>query len=189
MSKRSMKTERALPLVLLGLLLALAGGCTEAGKARFEANQKKMQREMAEKALQERATEYWDFARWYSWAETAVYYERSEDQLKHLQDGTARDEASLPKIDAVEIQYVFVDPETRKTGEVRVRWKQFTPGTSGVQEATRSQRWYKRSGQWWLAPESGIPDDEYDELGDEDRSSVEDMPPLETVVPDGAGSR
>lgn len=184
MWKRSKNTELLLVLAM-GLLL---GGCTEAGKARFEANQKKMQREMAEKALKERATEYWDFARWYSWEETSAYYERSEDQLNHLKVGTARDKMTLPKIDAVEIQYVFVDPETRKTGEVRVRWKQFMPGTSKVEESTTSQRWYKRSAQWWLAPESGIPDDEYDDLGDAERALAEDVPMLETVVPDSSGN-
>jgi len=175
-----------LALILLSLPL---GGCTEAGKARFEANQKKMQRQMAEKALKERATEYWDFARWHSWAETAVYYERSDDQLGHLQRGTSQEVAKLPKIDAVEIQFVFVDPETRKTGEVRVRWKEFMPGRSGVEEGGATQRWYKRSGQWWLAPDAGIPDDEYDDLGDAEREAVEEIPALETVVPDSSGQK
>lgn len=184
------RTPRGFPTLLaLGLMALLLVGCTEAGKARFEANQKKMQRQMAEKALKERATEYWDFARWYSWAETAVYYERTEDQLSYLQDGTSQDVAKLPKIDAIEIQFVFVDPETRKTGEVRVRWKQFMPGRSGVEEGGRTQRWYKRSAQWWLAPEEGIPDDEYDDLGDAERDVVEEIPVLETVVPDSSSQK
>lgn len=170
-------------------LVVLTGGCTEAGKARFEANQKRFQKKQAEKMLQERAEEYWGFARWYSWDETAVYYERSEDQLDHLREGTARDPAKLPKIDAVEVQFVYVDPETRKTGEVQVRWTEFVPGYSGVAERTTTQSWYKRGGQWWLAPEAGIPDDEHDDLGDEARAVREEVPDLETVVPDASAER
>ena len=67
-------------LLILALLLPLSG-CTEAAKARFEANQKRMQRKQAERMLEERAREYWGFARWHSFDETAVYFERSEDQL------------------------------------------------------------------------------------------------------------
>ena len=185
---RSTSTKRLGLLLILALLLPLSG-CTEAAKARFEANQKRMQRKQAERMLEERAREYWGFARWHSFDETAVYFERSEDQLAHLKEGTAKDPVTLPKIDAIEVQFVFVDPETRKTGEVRVRWQQFMPGTSRVEEATASQRWYKRGGQWWLAPESGIPDDEHDDLGDAEREIVEEVPSLETVVPASSAER
>ena len=184
-----MKTDRRSVLGILVVLLVLLAGCTEAGKARFEANQKKFQRKQAENALKERATEYWDFARWYSWDETSAYYEQSADQLEHLKEGTTRNVATLPKIDAIEIQFVFVDAETRKTGEVQVRWQQFMPGTSQVSESGASQRWYKRGGQWWLAPDDGIPDDEFDDLGDEDREGREEIPALETVVPDSSADR
>ncbi|MCO4771091.1 MAG: hypothetical protein KDA24_13735 [Deltaproteobacteria bacterium] len=185
---RSTSTELLCAALMLSLLVPLSG-CTEAAKARFEANQMKFQRKQAEKMLEERASEYWAFARWHSFDETAAYFEKSEDQRTHLKEGTDMDAAKLPKIDAVEVQFVFVDPDTRRTGEVRVRWQQFMPGTSKVEEATETQRWYRRSGQWWLAPASGIPDDEYDDLGDAEREIVEDVPNLETVVPDSSAER
>ena len=53
---RSTSTKRLGLLLILALLLPLSG-CTEAAKARFEANQKRMQRKQAERMLEERARE------------------------------------------------------------------------------------------------------------------------------------
>jgi len=182
MSNRSISISRLLVLSVI-VTFAFAGlGCTEAERARHKARSDKFKRTQAENMLKERVQEYWDFARWYTWSETARFFENSEDQRAHLNQGTEGDPSLLPKMDAVEIQYIFVDPDHRKTGEVKVRWKEIANRSTDVEEKNTSQRWYKRGGQWWLAPESGIPDDPYDELGDADRDpAVEPVPDLETV--------
>lgn len=178
-------TELRLLSVLLVTLLGLTG-CTEAAKARLEANHERAQKKMAEKALEERALEYWGFARWYTWEETARFYELSDDQLEHLRSGVDRSPDTLPKRDAIQLQFVYVDPEHRKTGEVRVKWNEFVPAEGHVVEESSTQRWYKRGGQWWLAPEAGIPHDEYDDLGD--APEVEEIPELDTVVPEATAA-
>ena len=172
---------------LVLMLLLCAGGCTDVERARFKEQNERFLRRQAEMALKERVDEYWDFARWYAWQETARFYERGDQQLKHLEQGTGKDPALLPKIDAVEVQFIYVDNETRKTGDVRVRWREIPERSTEVIEKNTNQRWYKRGAQWWLAPADGIPDDEHDDLGDKERSARaqnEQPPELETVVPD-----
>ncbi len=183
MSKTLRSTDRLRLLPVLFLLASfLLVGCTEAERARSKARTEKFQRQMAEKMLKERVDEYWDFARWYTWSETARFFELTADQKKHLERGTGEDQALLPKMDAVEILYIYVDPDGRKTGTVKVRWKEIVTRSTEVVEKQETQSWYKRGGQWWLAPEAGIPDDEYDDLGDADRAPPpEPVPDLETV--------
>ncbi len=185
MSKTLRSTDRLrlLPVLFLLASFLLAGvGCTEAERARSKARTEKLQRQMAEKMLKERVDEYWDFARWYTWSETARFFELTVDQREHLELGTGDDQGLLPKMDMVEILYIYVDPDERKTGTVKVRWKEVVTHSTEVVEKSVTQSWYKRGGQWWLAPPAGIPDDEYDELGDADRAPpVEPVPDLETV--------
>ncbi len=166
-------------LLLVASFLFVGLGCTEVERARSKARTEKFQRQQAERMLKERVDEYWDFARWYTWTETARYFELSADQKKHLEKGTVGDQGLLPKMDSVEILYIYVDPDERKTGDVKVRWKEILNRSNEVVERETMQSWYKRGGQWWLAPEQGIPDDPYDELGDTERG--EPVPDLETV--------
>ena len=176
------RRRRALVALMLGSFLLAGVGCTEAERARSKSRTEKFQRQQAERMLKERVDEYWDFARWYTWTETARYFELNTDQKAHLEKGTVGDQSLLPKMDSVEILYIYVDPDTRKTGTVKVRWKEIANRTTDVADRETSQSWYKRGGQWWLAPESGIPDDEYDDLGDEERAAKsEPVPDLETV--------
>lgn len=181
--RTSSRSTSGLLALLLTLAFALGGlGCTEAERARAKSRSDKFKKQQAERMLKDRVEEYWDFARWYAWSETARFLEKSEDQKSHLDQGTEGDPNLLPKMDAIEILYIYVDPETRKTGEVKVRWKEIATRSTEVEEKQAEQRWYRRGGQWWLAPESGIPDDPYDDLGDEDRAAeAEPIPELETV--------
>ncbi len=154
-----MKTAIDLPLAaLLALLMALpvlTTGCTEEQKVKMQTAADTRRRAESQRVVKERALEYWDAVRWQNWSMAAIYFQEAEDQKRYLQMQTRLD-AKHPAIDEVEIAYVFVDPETFESGEVRVQWNTVAAKEAKVVEEQHTQRWYKDGGRWWIDPEGSL---------------------------------
>ena len=141
-------------LILMTLMLAaFVGGCTEAAKVRLEADQSRLKRGTAERLVRERVEEFWDAVRWKDWASASTYLEESTDQVRYLREKTGP-AANSVAVDAVDIQYIFVDPNGFDVAEVRVGWNQSRPEEGILKPAQATQRWYRHHSQWWLSPDS-----------------------------------
>ena len=149
----------ALAIALSSVALApiVVSGCTEEAKERIKSNASKARRQNAENMLRERVDEFWVAFRWDNWHEAALLFEESDDQLAFLRKWASQDSAPRPKIDAVEVKYIFVDPETRESGTVAVSYNEIPQRSTEVNARQIEQSWYKHNARWWLAPEGGPP--------------------------------
>ncbi len=144
----------ALAAILLSLPL-FSTACTDEQKASMAAAADTRRRAEAQRVVKERASEYWDFVRWQDWSQAAIYLQEADDQKRFLQLHTRLD-AVHAAMDNVTVAYVFVDPETFETGEVRVTWTEVAATEARVAEQQQTQRWYKDGGRWWIDPEGSL---------------------------------
>ena len=170
-----MKTRIDLPLaVLAALLLALpvlSSGCTEEEREKMAIAAENRRRGVEQKVLKDRAVEYWEAVRWQNWSQAAIYLQEADDQKQFLQMKT-RPGASHAAMDDVQVAYVFVDPKTFESGEVRVKWNEVSAIEGRVADDQQTQRWYKAGGRWWVDPEGSL---------------LETPPPAPTPAPGGLG--
>lgn len=138
------------------LMIGLLAGCTEAEKARLKAQNDKVRREQAERVLKDRVRDYWTAVRWSDWKAASGFLEEPERQLGFLREHTDGPEQHRPSIDDVTISYVFVDPETFESGEVRLAWTQYQPPANRALDMVAPQEWYRANGIWWVAPDGVI---------------------------------
>ncbi len=154
-----MKTRTDLALAtLLAFLTAvpvLTSGCTEEQKEKMAIAAENRRRGEAQRVLKERALEYWEAVRWNNWSQAAIYLQEADDQKRFLQMKTDPDAVHVA-MDDVQVAYVFVDPKTFETGEVRVQWNEVAPKEGRVADEQYTQQWYKDSGRWWLDPEATL---------------------------------
>jgi hypothetical protein len=150
-----MKTRTDLPLVaLLAIVLAvpmLYSGCTEEAKARMATASENRRRAESQRVLKERASEYWEYVRWQNWSQAAIYLQEADDQKRYL-DLNTRSDTKHAAMDDVTVAYVFVDPGTFESGEVRVNWNEVAATAGAVADRQSTQQWYKANGRWWVDP-------------------------------------
>lgn len=141
-------TELLVCLSLVGLGAGL-GACSEAAKTQFEARAAVRKRQLEEKVLRDRVEGYWEAVRWSQWQEASTYFLESKDQVQFLRTYSSRDKAVQSGQDT-QIQYIFVDPDTMTTAEVRVGWTTVDATRGRVDNHTFTQAWIKRQSRWWM---------------------------------------
>ena len=76
-------SRRILIVLMCGLMLGVSA-CTEAQKEQAAAAAEQRKRTFAERALKERASEYWNLVRWRTWDNAASYLEDEAEQPVRL---------------------------------------------------------------------------------------------------------
>jgi hypothetical protein len=133
--------------VLVAFLLC---GCTEVERARMKAAQERARKDLSEKALRERAEEYWEGVRWRQWDMAALAYKEPSTQKRFLDEHALTDPQTLATIDSLEIVYIFVSPSNFDEGHVRVRWTEVPPRSTHIEKREAEQLWFREAGRWWL---------------------------------------
>jgi hypothetical protein len=156
------------PLLLACGLVLGSSACTEAQKEQMAADSEARKRDMAERQLKERATEYWNLIRWSTWDNASNYLEDEKAQLAFLRLHTAVTGETHSSIQDLEVDYVFVGLG-QEVGEIRMSWTEVLATQGRVSDKTVTQRWYKHNGKWWVDPEETLG---REELGQLDESPV-----------------
>ncbi len=136
-------------VLVLALVLGGGVGCGKDLREEWQAKATERKARFEEKILRDRAEEYWEAFRWRNWQAAAALIEDSGQRVRFLRERTSL-ESSYPKIDELSILYIFVDPKTALTGEVRVQWNEVLPTVAHVVPVVQSQSWYRKSGRWWV---------------------------------------
>ncbi|MCP4868365.1 MAG: hypothetical protein GY898_06580 [Proteobacteria bacterium] len=167
-------SRRILIVLMCGLMLGVSA-CTEAQKEQAAAAAEQRKRTFAERALKERASEYWNLVRWRTWDNAASYLEDEAEQLEYLRGHTDVGADESPTIQDLEVQYVFVGAG-QEEGEIRITWTEVVAAEGRVADQTVTQRWYKHHGKWWVDPNETLG---RKEVGQLDESAAPEEPPAD----------
>ncbi|HCP47817.1 MAG TPA: hypothetical protein DIU15_17380 [Deltaproteobacteria bacterium] len=138
--------------LLTALLMSVGGvACTDEAREQAKARAAERKRQAVEKVVRERIEEYWDAVRWSDWQTAATFLAEADDQVSFLRGTSDAEEVSL-SIQDVEVQYIFVNPDTFEDAEVRVVWTAVIATQGKVTQDGLTQKWHKDYGRWWVDP-------------------------------------
>ena len=146
---RATLASMALCLMSACLVLPSVSGCSKEQRDAFASRAKNHKHQVETTALRERVMEYWDAMRWQNWQEASTFFLEPQDQIEFLRSHSGN--ASNGRMDQIEIEYAFIEPEHGQSAEVRVAWKVVIPTQAKVQQQLTTQHWLKKFGRWWIS--------------------------------------